>query len=122
MKFIPPALRTASLLLPALLALIGMGIIVSLLAHVDQAGAAEPSVRAIVFTMEGCPHCQRMKRDLVRQPVAGVSFDSNAERAAAEGVRAFPTTIVSRDGHIVSRLVGYVSPARLERAISSAKR
>jgi len=96
----------------------------------------KPQVIAYVCTMDGCPPCKRMERDIPRELVpAGwrVVVDKGSESPKASQVfiskrlpkgvrvRAYPTTIIFRDGKEVERHVGYWSAKELAAAYKAAE-
>lgn len=97
----------------------------------------KPEVVAYVCCLEGCLPCKRMERDIPRELVPQgwrVVVDKGSESPKAAQVfiskrlpkgvkvRAYPTTIIFRDGQEVERHVGYWSPKQLAAAYKAAER
>lgn len=93
-----------------------------------------PRVQAYVYTSQGCPPCERMKKDIPGlqkdgwkvacqtwgDPVtAHIVFDGRASSLHAVKVRSTPTIVLYRDGKEVRRIVGYVSAKDLAEAYNA---
>jgi thioredoxin 1 len=95
----------------------------------DAAFATETAtgIVAVDFTAEWCPPCRRMEpiveqaardyADSIR--VLQMDTDANPATMVNLGVRGLPTIVVFRDGAIVDRIIGAVSPTVLRQRLDA---
>ena len=95
-----------------------------------QTASAAHRPLVVMFTADGCPHCDRMLAETYANPAVRKLLAARSETALAHdskyralagrlGVRAYPTTIVvSGEGKIVDAVEGFVEPAAFVARVS----